>query len=68
MVMFKGSPRAAVLAVEELLRVARLTGETTRNPLLMLTAAGVISLAMTAASDVLRARIEKRARRGFAEP
>lgn len=67
MVILKDSSLAAVLAVEELLRIARLAGETTRNPLLMLSAAGVIYLAMTAISDVLRARIEARSRRGFAE-
>lgn len=67
MVILKDSSLAAVLAVEELLRIARLAGETTRSPLLFLTVGGLLYLAMTVVSDVLRARIEARARRGFAE-
>ncbi len=67
MVMLKDTSLAAVLAVDELLRVAKLAGETTRLPLLFLTAAGLLYLAMTALSDLMRARVERRARRGLPE-
>jgi len=67
MVMLKDTSLAAVLAVDELLRVAKLAGETTRLPLLFLCTAGLLYLAMTALSDLIRARIEARSRRGLPE-
>ncbi|GGE61715.1 ABC transporter permease [Actibacterium pelagium] len=66
LVMLKDTSLAAVLAIDELLRVAKVAGEATRNPLLFLLAAGLLYLIMTAVSDHLRARMEKRLNRGMA--
>lgn len=66
LVMLKDTSLVAVLAIDELLRVAKIAGEATRNPLIFLLATGVIYLIMTAVSDYLRARMERRANRGMA--
>ena len=65
MVLIKDTSLAAVIALEELLRVAKLGGESEQNPLAFFAAAGILYLIMTALSDIVRAKIEKRARRGF---
>lgn len=67
LVMLKDTSLAAVLAVNELLRVANLAAEATRNPLLFLSVAGFMYLAITALSDLIRARIEARSRLGLQE-
>jgi len=66
MVMLKDTSLAAVIALDELLRVAKVAGETTRLPLLFFVVAGAIYLLLTALSDLGRHRLEARARRGFA--
>ena len=66
MVVLKDTSLAAVIALDELLRTAKLAGETEGSQLLFFTVAGALYLAMTSASDVIRVRIEKRARRGVA--
>ncbi|MFK7962393.1 MAG: ABC transporter permease [Burkholderiaceae bacterium] len=66
MVMLKDTSLAAVIALDELLRVAKVAGETTRLPLLFFVVAGLIYLVLTALSDFGRQRLEARARRGFA--
>ncbi|MEM7042172.1 MAG: ABC transporter permease subunit [Pseudomonadota bacterium] len=65
MVMLKDTSLAAVIALDELLRIAKIAGETTRDPLLFFFAAGVLYLIMTALSDYGRHRVEQRARRGM---
>ncbi|MGI9418900.1 MAG: ABC transporter permease [Geminicoccaceae bacterium] len=65
MVMLKDTSLAAVIALDELLRIAKIAGENTREPLLFFAAAGVLYLIMTALSDYGRHRIEQRARRGM---
>lgn len=66
MVMIKDTSLAAVIALDELLRVAKVAGEATRNPLLFLLVAGLLYLIITSVSDLLRARAEGIARRGHA--
>jgi ABC-type arginine transport system permease subunit len=66
MVVLKDTSLAAVIALNELLRTAKLAGETEQAQLLFFFTAGAIYLAMTSASDVIRIKIEKRARRGVA--
>ena len=66
MVMLKDTSLAAVIAINELLRVAKVAGETSRTPLLFFVAAGVIYLLLTGLSDLARHRLEARARRGIA--
>ena len=68
MVMLKDTSLAAVIALDELLRIAKIAGENTREPLLFFLAAGALYLVMTAVSDYGRHVIERRARRGMAEP
>ena len=65
MVMLKDTSLAAVIALDELLRIAKIAGETTREPLMFFLAAGALYLVMTAISDFGRHRIEQRARRGM---
>jgi His/Glu/Gln/Arg/opine family amino acid ABC transporter permease subunit len=64
MVMLKDTSLAAVIALDELLRVAKVAGEATTNPLLFFVAAGLIYLALTALSDILRDRAERSAQKG----
>ncbi|MEP3630543.1 MAG: ABC transporter permease subunit [Hyphomicrobiales bacterium] len=65
MVMIKDTSLAAVIALDELLRVAKVAGEATRNPLLFLLAAGLLYLIMTSLSDIVRAKAERTAKRGY---
>lgn len=64
MVILKDTSLAAVIALNELLRVAKLGGETETSPLLFFTIAGILYLMMTSVSDMGRAFLEARARRG----
>ena len=66
MVVLKDTSLAAVIALNELLRTAKLAGETEKSQLMFFFVAGLIYLAMTSASDVIRIRLENRARRGIA--
>ncbi|MGI9508425.1 MAG: histidine transporter permease HisQ, partial [Geminicoccaceae bacterium] len=68
MVMLKDTSLAAVIALDELLRIAKIAGENTREPLLFFLAAGALYLVLTALSDYGRHVVERRARRGMAEP
>ncbi len=65
MVMLKDTSLAAVIALDELLRMAKIGSETTREPLVFFLAAGALYLMMTAISDIARDRLERRARRGM---
>ena len=64
MVLLKDTSLAAVIALNELLRMAKIAGETTRDPLFFFTVAALLYLLMTACSDLVRLWLEKRARRG----
>ncbi len=66
MVMLKDTSLAAVIALDELLRVAKVAGEATSNPLLFFVTAGLIYLALTALSDIVRDKAEKSAQKGMA--
>jgi His/Glu/Gln/Arg/opine family amino acid ABC transporter permease subunit len=66
MVLLKDTSLAAVIAVDDLLRQAKIGSETTRAPLTFYIAAGVIYLVLTGVSDIARERLENRARRGMA--
>lgn len=66
MVILKDTSLAAVIALNELLRIAKLGGETEASPLLFFTIAGILYLLMTSVSDIGRAYLEARARRGVA--
>jgi len=65
MVMLKDTSLAAVIALDELLRIAKIAGENTGDPLTFFLAAGILYLIMTALSDYARHKIELRARRGM---
>lgn len=67
MVLLKDTSLAAVIAVDDLLRQAKIGSETTRAPLTFYVAAGLIYLVLTGLSDVARDRLERRARRGMVE-
>jgi His/Glu/Gln/Arg/opine family amino acid ABC transporter permease subunit len=67
MVLLKDTSLAAVIAVDDLLRQAKIGSEATRAPLTFYVAAGLIYLVLTGVSDIARARLERRARRGMAE-
>lgn len=66
MVLLKDTSLAAVIALDDLLRQAKVASETTRAPLVFYLAAGVIYLVLTGLSDVGRQRLEQRAQRGMA--
>jgi His/Glu/Gln/Arg/opine family amino acid ABC transporter permease subunit len=66
MVLLKDTSLAAVIAVDDLLRQAKIGSEATRAPLTFYIAAGAIYLVLTGASDFARAGLERRARRGMA--
>ena len=66
MVLLKDTSLAAVIAVDDLLRQAKIGSEATRAPLTFYVAAGVIYLVLTGISDIARDRLERRARRGMA--
>jgi His/Glu/Gln/Arg/opine family amino acid ABC transporter permease subunit len=66
MVLLKDTSLAAVIAVDDLLRWAKIGSETTRAPLTFYLAAGAIYLVLTGVSDLARDGLERRARRGMA--
>jgi len=66
MVLLKDTSLAAVIAVDDLLRQAKIAAEATRAPLTFYLAAGAIYLALTGLSDIMRHRLERRAQRGAA--
>lgn len=66
MVLLKDTSLAAVIAVDELLRQAKIGSEATRAPLTFYLAAGAIYLLLTGLSDLAREGLERRARRGVA--
>ncbi|MEM9028714.1 MAG: ABC transporter permease subunit [Pseudomonadota bacterium] len=65
MVLLKDTSLAAVIALDDLLRQAKVASETTREPLVFYCAAGLIYLVMTGLSDVMRHRLERSAQRGM---
>jgi len=66
MVLLKDTSLAAVIAVDDLLRQAKIASEVTREPLTFYLAAGALYLLLTGLSDVMRDRLERRAQRGMA--
>ncbi|WDR04495.1 ABC transporter permease subunit [Devosia rhodophyticola] len=66
MVLLKDTSLAAVIALDELLRQAKVASESTLQPLVFYLAAGAIYLVLTAVSDIARHRLELGARRGYA--
>ncbi|WP_088345934.1 MULTISPECIES: ABC transporter permease subunit [Rhodomicrobium] len=66
MVLLKDTSLAAVIAVDDLLRQAKIGSESTRAPLTFYLAAGAIYLVLTGVSDLARNGLERRARRGMA--
>jgi His/Glu/Gln/Arg/opine family amino acid ABC transporter permease subunit len=66
MVLLKDTSLAAVIAVDDLLRQAKIGSESTRAPLTFYLAAGAIYLVLTGLSDFTRDSLERRARRGMA--
>lgn len=65
MVLLKDTSLAAVIALDDLLRQAKVASESTREPLLFYLAAGLIYLLMTGISDVVRLRLERSSQRGL---
>lgn len=65
MVLLKDTSLAAVIALDELLRHAKVASESTREPLLFYMAAGVLYLMMTGVSDIIRYRLEQASLRGI---
>ena len=63
--MLKDSSLAAVIALDELLRVSKLAGEITKHPLVFFSLAGLIYLGITALSDIGRRRLESRAQLAY---
>jgi len=66
MVLLKDTSLAAVIAVDDILRQAKIGAEVTRAPLTFYLAAGIIYLVLTGLSDIVRDRLEQRAQRGAA--
>jgi His/Glu/Gln/Arg/opine family amino acid ABC transporter permease subunit len=66
MVLLKDTSLAAVIAVDDLLRQAKVASEATRAPLTFYLAAGALYLLLTGLSDIVRERLERRAQRGMA--
>lgn len=66
MVLVKDTSLAAVIALDELLRRAKIAGESSGEPLVFFLAAGALYLALTGVSDIIRVRAERRAHRGVA--
>jgi ABC-type arginine transport system permease subunit len=66
MVVLKDTSLAAVIALDELLRISKLGGETEGRQLTFFAAAGALYLMMTLLSDLGRAWAEQRSRRGIA--
>jgi His/Glu/Gln/Arg/opine family amino acid ABC transporter permease subunit len=66
MVLLKDTSLAAVIAVDDILRQAKIGAEVTRAPLTFYLAAGAIYLVLTGLSDIARDQLEQRAQRGAA--
>lgn len=66
MVLLKDTSLAAVIAVNDLLRQAKIAGESERAPLTFYLAAGALYLLLTGVSDAIRQRLENMAQRGVA--
>jgi His/Glu/Gln/Arg/opine family amino acid ABC transporter permease subunit len=66
MVLLKDTSLAAVIAVDDLLRQAKIASEATRAPLTFYLAAGALYLVLTGGSDAARERLERRSQRGMA--
>ena len=66
MVLLKDTSLAAVIAVNDLLHLAKIASESERAPMLFYLAAGALYLLMTGLSDYLREKLERRAQRGMA--
>lgn len=64
MVLLKDTSLVSVIALDELLRQAKIAGETTRDPFLFYMAAAIIYLVLTIISDVGRQRLEAHVSRG----
>ena len=60
LVLLKDTSLVAVIAFDELLRTAKVAGETEREPFIFFLAAGVLYLAMTWVSDRAKERLEDR--------
>ena len=60
LVLLKDTSLVAVIAFDELLRTAKVAGETEREPFIFFLAAGALYLAMTSVSDRARERLEGR--------
>lgn len=60
LVLLKDTSLAAVIALDELLRTAKIAGESEREPFLFFLAAGALYLVMTAASERLRGYLSAR--------
>ena len=60
LVLLKDTSLAAVIALDELLRTAKVAGESEREPFLFFLAAGVLYLAMTALSERFRQLLSDR--------
>ena len=56
----QGTSLVAVIAFDELLRTAKVAGETEREPFIFFLAAGVLYLLMTWVSDQTKIRLENR--------
>lgn len=66
MVLLKDTSLAAVIAVDDVLRVAKVASESTQQPLVFYLAAGAIYLLLTGVSDAGRYWLEMKARKGYA--
>ena len=60
LVLLKDTSLVAVIAFDELLRTAKVAGETEREPFIFFLAAGVLYLLMTWVSDQAKIRVENR--------
>ena len=60
LVLLKDTSLVAVIAFDELLRTAKVAGETEREPFIFFLAAGALYLAMTSVSDRAKERLEGR--------
>ena len=63
--MLKDTSLAAVIALDELLRVSKIAGEITTHPLVFYSLAGLIYLGITALSDIGKRRLEARAQLAY---
>lgn len=66
MVLLKDTSLAAVIALDELLRMAKIAAENTKEPLFFYLVAGLLYLLLTGISDLGRHHLERSARRGQA--